>query len=88
MKTRLKLFLEWGIEFENPYEIAEQAARKVAYADRFELEQEIIQRGCAYEDYFDEVPEPPIDAVVGGVIHSPVPEYHGVVGHKLPIRTD
>lgn len=31
-----------------PFEVDECAARKVHYADRFELEQEILQRGCAY----------------------------------------
>ena len=34
MKTRLRLFLEWGITFGEPYILPERAARKVAYADR------------------------------------------------------
>ena len=33
MRTKLKLFLKWGITFEEPYEIEEKSARKVAYAD-------------------------------------------------------
>lgn len=33
MRTRLKLFLEWGIVFGKPYEIMEKSARKVDYAD-------------------------------------------------------
>ena len=37
MRTRLKLFLEWGITFGKPYEIAEQSARKVEYANRDRL---------------------------------------------------
>lgn len=44
MRTRLKLFLEWGIVFGKPYEIMEKSARKVDYADRFTLEEEIIRR--------------------------------------------
>ena len=44
MRTILKLFLKWGITFNKVYEISEKSARKVAYADRRELEQEIIKR--------------------------------------------
>ena len=34
MRTRLRLFLEWGITFGKPYILPERAARKVAYADK------------------------------------------------------
>lgn len=44
MRTKLKLFLKWGITFEKPYEVEEKAARKVAYADKREIEEEIIRR--------------------------------------------
>lgn len=45
MRTRLKLFLQWGIRFDKkPYEIPEQSARKVHYADKRELEAAIITR--------------------------------------------
>ena len=44
MRTKLKLFLKWGITFEEPYEVEEKAARKVAYADKREIEEEIIRR--------------------------------------------
>lgn len=44
MQTKLPLFLKWGIDFEDMYEVEEKATRKVEYADRFELEREIIQR--------------------------------------------
>lgn len=37
MKTKLRLFLEWGITFEEPYQVAEKAQRTVAYASRDEL---------------------------------------------------
>ena len=43
MKTRLKLFFKWGIQFENAYSIEEKSARKVHYADRCEVEAEIIR---------------------------------------------
>ena len=32
MRTRLRLFLEWGITFEKPYIVPERADRAVAYA--------------------------------------------------------
>lgn len=44
MQTKLPLFLKWGIDFEDMYEVEEKATRKVEYADRFELEREIIHR--------------------------------------------
>lgn len=53
MQTRLRLFLDWGITFDNVYEVPEKAERKVAYADKDELEQRILTRfhaGKAAED--------------------------------------
>lgn len=44
MQTRLRLFLEWGITFGEPYAIPEKAARPVAYANKQELELEILRR--------------------------------------------
>lgn len=53
MRTRLKLFLQWGIRFDKkPYEIPEQSARKVHYADKRELETAIVTR------YPPAVPDP------------------------------
>lgn len=69
MRTRLKLFLDWGIVFGKPYEIAEQSARREEYADRFTLEEEIIRRHAACE----EVPEVrgPEASASGGMLHTP-----------------
>lgn len=88
MRTKLPLFLKWGIRFEKPFEGEERAARKVHYADRFELEQEILQRGCAYEeDDFAEFPEPPGDDRNGGMLHTPVQEHESELP-TMPLRTD
>lgn len=70
MRTRLKLFLKWGITFGKAYEIAEQSARKVEYADRHKVDEEIIRRNLAYDI-------PPEGGVVsqmtsGGMLHTPV----------------
>ena len=37
MRTRLRLFLEWGITFGAAYQVPQQAARKVYYASKAEL---------------------------------------------------
>ena len=44
MQTRLRLFLEWGITFGEPYQMPEQAARKVVYARKRQLTQAIIRK--------------------------------------------
>ncbi len=43
MRTRLRLFLDWGITFGEPYILEEKAARTVAYANKQELEDAIFQ---------------------------------------------
>jgi len=37
MQTKLRLFLDWGITFGEPYATSEHAARPVTYASRQEL---------------------------------------------------
>ena len=44
MKTRLKLFFKWGIQFEDAYSIEEKAERKVQYADSREVETAVLER--------------------------------------------
>lgn len=41
MQTKLRLFLDWGITFGEPYATPEHAARPVAYASREELFQSV-----------------------------------------------
>jgi type IV secretion system protein VirD4 len=47
MRTRLRLFLEWGITFEEPYIVPERANRAVAYANREDLERNLPQSNKA-----------------------------------------
>ena len=47
MRTRLRLFLEWGITFEEPYIVPERADRAVAYANREDLERNLSQSSKA-----------------------------------------
>ena len=44
MKTRLRLFLEWGITFGKPYAVPERANRQVKYANREDLERSILAK--------------------------------------------
>ena len=44
MRTRLRLFLEWGITFDEEYRVAEQSACKVYYADREALIRAILKK--------------------------------------------
>ena len=43
MRTRLRLFLEWGITFGETYRVPQRAARKVYYANKAELTNAIYQ---------------------------------------------
>ncbi len=44
MQTKLRLFLDWGITFGEPYQTPEHGQRKVYYADRRELETAILKK--------------------------------------------
>lgn len=44
MQTRLRLFLDWGITFGEPYQTPDHGKRKVYYADRRELEDAIRKK--------------------------------------------
>lgn len=86
MRTRLKLFLEWGIRFDKVYEIAEQSARKVEYADRRELEEEIIRRNTACEEMPEEAEAEA--SVSSGMLHTLVQETEGTSKSKAPVRIE
>ncbi len=64
MKTRLRLFLDWGITFEDAYTVPERADRRVRYAGCEELERSITgKRNAILLD--DEGGEPPAPATGG-----------------------
>lgn len=87
MQTRLPLFLKWGIQFENTYEVPEQSARTVKYADRFELEQEIIRRRDIEETHTEEHDAIPIlEEKRGG--RYPTAKEHSRKPKRPPLRTD
>ena len=92
MQTELPLVLKWGIHFGEPYEVPEQAARQVFYADRFELEEEIVRRrdeeeDDGWEDMPTETAAPPHS---GGQVHAAVPHMRErrSASMRPPLRTD
>lgn len=88
MQATLKLFLKWGITFEEPYELQERVARKVSYADKHELEMEIMNRQLAVDLLSPEdVGE---TERTGPEIMSAKKEHTrpGIISRKLPVRVD
>ena len=82
MRTRLRLFLEWGITFEEEYRVEEQAARRVYYADQNALTRAIVRK------YPPKLPEQKTTRSVKGEgqLHdTPVQE---MVGSFLPRLTE
>ena len=70
MKTRLRLFLDWGIRFGKPYTVEEKAHRKVMYADKNILEENIVRKHMAclmVDEETGEVIEPPSGT---GTLHT------------------
>ena len=65
MTTVLRLFLEWGISFGEPYIMEEKSHRKVAYADKETLEENIMLGAEEYEE--SEVDE---DKRSGGITNT------------------
>lgn len=61
MKTRLRLFSEWGITLDSSYSVPEKAQREVAYANRRELEINIMKKNLVMS------PKLAIDGTTGEV---------------------
>jgi len=86
-RTRLRLFLDWGITFGTPRVMEEKAHRPVVYADKDELEEEILRRhyAVAGPDDGDDAEAPP-PAAQGGAQMSRMDRAQRGQSHK-PIRT-
>lgn len=83
MKTKLKLFLDWGITFDKTYETEEKSHRKVYYADKEELEENIIRHTMALDmDEEDAEEDNDVDRKRGGTLHSPAVEQTEEMGSK------
>lgn len=84
MKTILKVFLKWGITFEDPYKMEEKSARKVSYVDKDRLETEIVNRQMAYEVDIDEEKE----AQAFFEVERATPLSRKEHVRRLPVRVD
>ncbi|MDR0491657.1 MAG: type IV secretory system conjugative DNA transfer family protein [Oscillospiraceae bacterium] len=86
-RTRLRLFLDWGITFSKPCVMEEKALRSVIYADKGELEEEILRRhfSVGYIDDEDDDVEP-LPEKQGGSQMSRMDKAQRGQNHK-PIRT-
>jgi len=76
MQTKLRLFLDWGITFDKPYEMEEKSNRKVRYADKQTLEENVISQNMS--DVINE--EGTTESTVnrqGGILHTPAHEQTG-----------
>ena len=62
--VHLKLFFKWGIKFGDPYTIEDKGNRKVQYANKAEIEEEIIKRYILSDEEPDEISE--ADGMDGG----------------------
>jgi len=89
VKTRLRLFLEWGITFGKPYTVEEKSQREVVYADKQTLEENIVRNHFACHAAEDDAEKasadrfphgkPPVEKSArakdgSGTLHTPVAE--------------
>ena len=92
MQTRLRLFLEWGISFGDPYLLPERAARTVAYASKQELEQAISRSRQAQQTESEPPPAPPVPpktaAARGGAPFAQARRTKGEPSSPANLRTD
>lgn len=75
MRTKLRLFLDWGITFDAVYAVPEKGNRKVIYADKQTLEENIVRKhlACFTVPSDDEMEEREIPGGTGA-LHTPVEE--------------
>ena len=76
MQTKLRLFLDWGITFDKSYEMEEKSNRKVCYADKQTLEENIISQHMS-NVIDEEGTSEPAEKRQGGMLHTPIQEQTG-----------
>lgn len=69
MRTVLRLFLDWGITFGKPYIMEEKSRRRVRYANKETLEENIINQEI--EEDIEEIELGDIKNKSGGMSHNP-----------------
>ena len=74
MRTKLRLFLDWGIRFGEPYTVEEKAHRKVVCADKQMLEENFVRKHTACLMGDEETGEMLEPTTGRGTLHTPVAE--------------
>lgn len=74
MRTKLPLFLDWGIRFGEYYTVEEKANRTVKYVDKNVLEENIVRKHTAYMTLDDDTGDITEMSVVTGALHTPATE--------------
>lgn len=86
MRTVLRLFLEWGISFGDPYIMEEKSHRKVAYADKETLEENIGKQEV--EKDIEEIELVDVKSKGGGILHNPPTKIDSINKKRRPtLRT-
>ena len=76
MQTKLHLFLDWGITFDKPYKMEEKSHRKVCYADKQTLEENVIRQYMTEVIEEEGTSESTLKGK-GGILHTPMHEQPG-----------
>ncbi|WP_313232608.1 VirD4-like conjugal transfer protein, CD1115 family [Tissierella praeacuta] len=86
MRTVLRLFLDWGISFGDPYVIEEKSHRKAVYANKEILEENIVNQRKKILEYVEG--NNAKNNKSGGMLHTPSSDREGAVQRKRPtLRT-
>ncbi len=75
MKVRLKLFFNWGIFFGEPYEVMKDSIRKVAYAEKQDIINAILEKFAPEPEQENTPPSKPVatggQALTESRMHEP-----------------
>ncbi|WP_409968387.1 type IV secretory system conjugative DNA transfer family protein [Bengtsoniella intestinalis] len=87
MRTKLRLFFDWGITFDKVYTIPEQAQRKVVYANKETLEKNIIQKHKSMQNisYASAVQSGTTEG--NGTLHTPACDKEGEKLERKMMKT-
>lgn len=88
MKTVLRLFLDWGITFGEPYIMEEKSHRRVFYADKETLEENIMNQGVELEEDIEEIESRDGKNKSGGISYNPSSKIDSIDKKRRPtLRT-
>ncbi len=88
MRTKLPLFLDWGIRFKEQYKIEEKASRIVKYVDKLVLEENIVRKNNAYMLMDDDTGEITEMLSGTGALHTHVTEMNeNTVRRRSTLKT-